>query len=851
MLLTAGLAQWSFIVDDLRIQFLSKTVVRVEQKGPKGFEDRLTFTVRERKWPTLTATMHVEEDRVELRSTTCTVVIPKSHQGVNGVRILSDNGQEVVTLAPEKDRKFLPGPRSGTSYYTVRDTPRMVPPKGGYGAANDYDGNVETSGYDVSNNADDIYLILTPDYRQRVQDFLKLTGKIPLMPRYAFGFWDSRWFPYHDYEAIADIETYADRKLPLDVFVIDTDWRIGGSKGYTPEAKYFPDMPQFLRRAHQRGVRIMANDHPEPQFDTALDPRETAYRVTGLKGMLDMGLDIWWFDRNWSTRYHEPMPGIAPEVWGSHIAHDVTLNVRPNQRPMIMANVQGIDNGIRNYAPHPAFHRYPIYWTGDTSGRWNYLEYGVRNAVDGGVESLLPYMSEDVGGHMGQVSAEYYARFIQFGALSPIARIHCTAGINRRIWNYGPEAEGIMRDALQFRYRLIPTLYTAARQAYDDGTPILRRLDLEFPAYAEASDPTQYLLGPDLLVAPIIAGTESDFKVLDGLMTTPDGQPGLKGEYWDNIDLKGEPKLTRIDPKVDMQWSGGGPGGPIPNDNFSARWTGKIGPMPRTMKYRFGTLTDDGARLWIDGKQLVNSWIPQDHILVSGEIELGEGKTYDMRIEFYEGGGQAWCQFGWWGAEPAKETVSRSVWIPPGTWVDLWSGAAIQGPTKVQVSAPLHKIPLFVRSGAAIFLGADVMRSDEQLMLPLTACVYMPAPGTTLEREIYEDDGLSNDYQKSKGFRRKLSVDASGVVRLEKGVGSAKGLPKTRTWTIRVQAAPGYMIDPKSLPKDATVTAPVAEPTSVLSVFQTGGVWVEVIFKDVPNGEGRELRLKQVKATQP
>ena len=90
----------------------------------------------------------------------------------------------------------------------------------------------------------------------------------------------------------------------------------------------------------------MFNDHPEPQTATALDPKEIKYRWDGLKSLLDLGADVWWYDRNWSTHLHEPMPGISKEVWGQTVFHDVTARVRPNQRPLIMSNVEGIDIGF-------------------------------------------------------------------------------------------------------------------------------------------------------------------------------------------------------------------------------------------------------------------------------------------------------------------------------------------------------------------------------------------------------------------------------------------------------------------------------------------------------------------------
>ena len=83
---------------------------------------------------------------------------------------------------------------------------------------------------------------------------------------------------------------------------------------------------------------------------------------------------------------------------------DTALRANPTLRPLIMANVDGIDNGIRNRPPNVAAHRYSIQWTGDTHAGLDYLNSGVQNAVHAGVHWAFPYMSEDLGGHNGNTA---------------------------------------------------------------------------------------------------------------------------------------------------------------------------------------------------------------------------------------------------------------------------------------------------------------------------------------------------------------------------------------------------------------------------------------------------------------
>lgn len=341
------------VLGDRRVQVLSPTVVRLEVRGPHGFEDRPTFTVVGRDWPGADAVLEGRTVRTEGWA----LELPET--GIEGARLLI-GGQVVHEVTGLPPYGWLPAPGETGPVLALADSPRLVPPPGGAVVGNLDAEHPTTSGYDTTNDAPDLYLLVTDDPQQLRQDYLRLTGPVPLVPRWALGLWDSRYHPYSAQQALDVIREYRHRRIPLDAFVVDTDWRVGASKGYGVNLELFPDMAEFVKQAHGLGVRLMANDHPEPQAATALDPAETAYRWEGLSSLLDLGLDVWWYDRNWSTVLHEPMPGIPKETWGAAVFHDVTLAKRPGQRPMIMANVDGIDNGILDKAPHPAFHRYPV-----------------------------------------------------------------------------------------------------------------------------------------------------------------------------------------------------------------------------------------------------------------------------------------------------------------------------------------------------------------------------------------------------------------------------------------------------------------------------------------------------------
>ena len=120
----------------------------------------------------------------------------------------------------------------------------------------------------------------------------------------------------------------------------------------------------------------------------------------------------------------------------------------------------------------------------------------------------------------------------------------------------------------------------------------------------------------------------------------PAGTHGLRGEYFDNMTFSGKPRLVRIDPGIQYTWAMGSPDSVIPKEQFSVRWTGTLVPAISGV-YRIGASTDDGVRLWIDGKLMIERWFDRGATLDEVTMKLDAGKAYDIRIDYYENTG--WC----------------------------------------------------------------------------------------------------------------------------------------------------------------------------------------------------------------
>ncbi len=156
------------------------------------------------------------------------------------------------------------------------------------------------------------------------------------------------------------------------------------------------------------------------------------------------------------------------------------------------------------------------------------------------------------------------------------------------------------------------------------------------------------------------------------------GDHGLKGEYFDNLSFSGKPVLVRNDPVINFTWATGSPDSVIPDDRFSVRWTGTITPAV-TGTYRLGASTDDGVRLWLDGKLLIESWFDRGATLDAVTLTLEGGREYDVRMEYYENTGWSYAALVWQPVADAEPLLEGAVKAARGADVALIAVGIAEG----------------------------------------------------------------------------------------------------------------------------------------------------------------------------
>ena len=391
----------------------------------------------------------------------------------------------------------------------------------------------------------DLFFVSGDTPAEILERYTYLTGRTAIPPRWAYGVWMSRAF----YETAEEAEQVAaglrDRHIPCDVLVLDgRAWHKAETRfDFQWDPKRYPDPAQFVRSLRQQHFRLCLWEYPyvsihNPLF-AELDSRGyllkddqgkasiQRWRLWPFKtelphlqpsGVIDFthpGAYAWFRDSHrplfgagvsvMKCDYGEALPDGAQASNGDcgdrlHNVYSLLYNRCVTEATAAFGEDEPMVWGRAGWV---GSQRYPMQWGGDPQSDWDGLAASIRGGLSWGM-SGGPFYSHDIGGFTAQMAdPELYVRWAQAGLLCSHARFHGRGP--REPWAYGEEAERIVRIWLAFRYRLIPYLQACALEAQRTGMPVMRAMPLVFPGQNSAwSFEEQYLLGPSLLVAPVL-----------------------------------------------------------------------------------------------------------------------------------------------------------------------------------------------------------------------------------------------------------------------------------------------------------------------------------------------------------
>jgi alpha-D-xyloside xylohydrolase len=391
------------------------------------------------------------------------------------------------------------------------------------------------------------------------------TGHAPMMPEYGLGFWQCKLRYWNQEQLLEVAREYKRRGIPIDVIVADFfHWPKMGD--YRFEAEFWPDPTAMVDELRQLGIELMVSVWPQVSVESEnfaemrknnflvsvnrgpevqmsfegpsvfFDPTNPAAREYLWK-KIDQnygshGIRLFWLDEAEpefavydfdNYRYHAGPVAQVGNIYPQQFARAFYDRHAPHDRPapgeeQVVSLVRAAWAGSQRYGA--------LVWSGDIHSTWTDLARQITAGIHMGIAGI-PWFTTDIGGFAGGDIAdpkfhELLVRWFQFGAFSPVMRLHgdhrpgsgVTAadgsprlgtGAGNEIWSFGEPVYQILRRYIELRERLRPYIRDTMRAAHVSGHPVMRALFLEFPGDPRAWEISdQYLFGPDLLVAPVI-----------------------------------------------------------------------------------------------------------------------------------------------------------------------------------------------------------------------------------------------------------------------------------------------------------------------------------------------------------
>ena len=394
-------------------------------------------------------------------------------------------------------------------------------------------------------------VIVGNDWDGLIANYTELTGRQPMLPRWALGNFSSR-FGYHSQEEVTNtIQKFRDEEMPVDAIILDLYWFGKEVKGTMGNLKFdvdsFPQPKKMIQDLRKKNVETILITEPfvlttSDRWNEAVKENILAkdslgnpytydffFGNTGLidiyskegynwfsniyKDLINLGVTGMWGDLGEpevhpSSLFHAA--GTADEVHNIY-GHDwarlvqaAYADVKPQDRPFIL--MRAAYSGSQRYGIVP--------WTGDVNRTWGGLQSQPEIALQMGMQGI-GYMHSDLGGFAGDnLDDELYVRWLQYGVFQPIFRPHAQEEVASEPVFRSEWAKNLSREAINLRYQMLPYNYNLVFENYKTGKPLMRPLffeesdNIDLMTYSDA-----YFWGDDFVIAPVLKPAEKTKKL--------------------------------------------------------------------------------------------------------------------------------------------------------------------------------------------------------------------------------------------------------------------------------------------------------------------------------------------------
>ena len=400
-----------------------------------------------------------------------------------------------------------------------------------------------------------------------LEKYTALTGRPALPPAWSFGLWLSTSFTtsYDEQTVTSFIDGMAKRDIPLSVFHFDCFWMKENhltDLEWDPEV--FPDPEGLLRKLKARGLHICCWLNPyiaqeSCMFDEGVEkgyfilkengdvwqtdmwqpgmaivdvtnPAAREWYAAKLRRLLAMGVDAFKTDFGEripvrGVKYYDGSDPLRMHNYYSYLYNKLVFEtieqVRGRGEAVVFARSATVGG-----------QKFPVHWNGDSSASFMSMAETLRSGLSIS-HSGFGFWSHDIAGFEQTATADVYKRWAAFGLLSSHSRLHGSSSY-RVPWLFDEEANAVVKRFARLKNRLMPYLYAAAVEAHEQGVPMLRPMQLEFPEdiACEVCD-TQYMLGGSLLVAPVMhTDGHVDYYLPEGAWTSLLTDGVVRGGGW-------------------------------------------------------------------------------------------------------------------------------------------------------------------------------------------------------------------------------------------------------------------------------------------------------------------------------